>query len=474
MFARKVLLAIAVFMFLCGISRAASEDKASALEKENAQLRQRVDNLEKKVDDLTKMMEAKSQPASPAEPNKSAAPAKSAGQVKPEGQASSQTKLSDEDVKKILASLKQNENKKNVFSNLDVELYGMIKLDAAYDSSKTSVGNYAQWVENENKNDHDSQFSMTPKQTRIDMKINGPANDEFRTSGLVEIDFYGTDAGENKAGILLRHAYMQFDWPKDRFSILAGQTSDLISPLFPSTLNYTVNWWVGNIGYRRPQIRFTKIYALDKDVDWTIAGALVRTIGSATNDFTTDAGKASGMPGLQARTALKFPFFGDKPTEVGFSSHWAKEELDTNSYGQHKNFYSWSYNIDITQPVNKWLAFKGELFTGQDLSTYLGGIGQGVNTKTNKEIGSKGGWIAASLGPWDKWNFNLGAGVDTACKDDVDTGGRTLNRNVFGNMIYSFDKNAKVGLELSHWRTEYKGPGGAEDLRAQMSFMYNF
>jgi hypothetical protein len=429
MFARKVLLTVVVFISLCSIGRAASEDKVSSLEKENAQLRQRVDNLEKKVDVLTKMMEAKSQPARSAEPNKPAVPAK------PAEQAIQQPKLSDEDVKKILASIKQNEN---------------------------------------NKNDRDSQFSMTPKQTRIDMKIYGPQSEEFKTSGLVEIDFYGTDAGENKAGILLRHAYMQLDWPKDRFSILAGQTSDLISPLYPSTLNYTVNWWVGNIGYRRPQIRFTKIYALDKDVDWTIAGAFVRTIGSTSNIFTPDTGRESGLPGLQARTALKFPFFGDKPTEVGFSSHWAKEELDTDPYGHHKNFYSWSYNIDITQPVNKWLAFKSELFTGQDLSTYLGGIGQGINTTTNKEIGSKGGWIAASLGPWDKWNFNVGAGVDTADKDDVDTGARTLNRNVFGNMIYSFDKNAKVGLELSHWRTEYKGPGGAESFRAQMAFMYNF
>ncbi len=464
MFARKVLLTIAVFMFSCSIGRAVSEDKVSSLEKENAQLRQRVENLERKVDELTKMIAPKPQPTQPAQPAKPAEP------------AVQQPKLSDDDIKKILAGLERNKQTgKNVFSSLDVELYGMLKLDAAYDSSKIHNGNYADWVESEATNDNDGQFSMTPRQTRLGMKIYGPQNEEFKTSGLVEIDFYGNpDAGENKAGILLRHAYMQFDWPKDRFSILAGQTSDLISPLFPSTLNYTVNWWVGNIGYRRPQIRFTKIYALSKDIDWTIAGALARTIGSTTNIFTTDAGKESGLPGLQARTALKFPFFGDKPSEIGLSGHWAKEELDTDTYGHHVNFDSWSYNVDVTQPVNKWLAFKGEAFAGENLGAYLGGIGQGVNTSTNQEIGSKGGWVAASLGPWDKWSFTVGSGVDTADRDDVATGDRTLNRNVFGNMIYSFDKNAKVGLELSHWRTEYKGPGDAESFRAQMSFMYNF
>jgi hypothetical protein len=467
MYPQKTVLTFLLFTLLCGISSAASEDKITSLEQENTQLRQRVDNLEKKVEQLTQMM---SQNQQPLPPEKSAEP------------AAQQSKLNDEDVKKILAGIKkEDQNRKNIFSSLDVELYGMLKLDSAYDSAKTNNGNYAGWVESGAKDAHDSQFSMTPKQTRLGIKISGPQNDEFKTSGLVEFDFYGTDAGENKAALLLRHAYLQFDWPKDRFSILAGQTSDLISPLFPSTLNYTVGWWVGNIGYRRPQIRFTKIYALGKNIDWTIAAALTRTIKStpdkSATDFTADTGRESGLPGIQARTALKFPFFGDKPTEIGFSGHWTKEEFDTDDYGHHVNFDSWSNNIDIIQPVNKWLAFKGELFTGENLSAYFGGIGQGVHKVSSSkynEIASKGGWVAASLGPWGKWSFTLGSGVDKVNKDDVETGSRTLNRNVFGNVIYSLDKNAKVGFELSHWRTEYKGPGDAEDLRAQMSFMYSF
>jgi hypothetical protein len=82
--------------------------------------------------------------------------------------------------------------------------------------------------------------------------------------------------------------------------------------------------------------------------------------------------------------------------------------------------------------------------------------------------------VAATLGPWEKWRFNIGAGIDDVDADDVNVGDRTLNRTVFGNVIYSVSKNTEIGLELSHWRTDYKGPGDAEDFRAQTSFIYKF
>ena len=35
-------------------------------------------------------------------------------------------------------------------------------------------------------------------------------------------------------------------------------------------------------------------------------------------------------------------------------------------------------NLDVLQPVTSVLTIKGELFTGENLGTYFGGIGQGV------------------------------------------------------------------------------------------------
>jgi hypothetical protein len=138
------------------------------------------------------------------------------------------------------------------------------------------------------------------------------------------------------------------------------------------------------------------------------------------------------------------------------------------------DFDTQSINLDVTQPVFPWMVVLGELFAGQDLNEYFGGIGQGVNTTTLKEISANGGWVAISLGPWSQWSFNVGGGVDEVDRDDVGAGARTRNTSVFVNLLYAFNKSAQVGLEVSHWDTHYKGPGDADDVRAQASFIYKF
>ncbi len=454
----KILIITLALLAIPAASFAASSDK-NKLADENTKLRQRVEKLEKELAELKKIVLQQAQNKAPAETQPELLP-----------------KLSDIEIQKIAAIIQQDisdiSKKKPLWSGLDIELYGYIKADASYDTSRVNPGNYIVWVDSEATNDNDNEFNMTANQTRLGLKIKGPMDEGIETSGLIEVDFYG-GGDENKAHLRMRHAYLKIDWPEERFNIIAGQTWDVVSPLYPSTLNFTILWDSGNIGYRHPQIRLTKSFTLDNDVELKLEGALSRTIGDDELVTTAGAksGEDSGFPTLQGRTSLKFPLLAYKPTEVGFSGHYGEEE-----YGS-RDLDTWSLNLDLTQPVNKWLTIKGEMFKGENLDNYLGGIGQGVRNPTttaNNEIGSKGGWVAATLGPWEKWRFNIGAGIDDVDADDVNAGARTLNRSVFGNVIYSLNKNTEIGLELSHWRTDYKGPGDAEDFRAQTSFIYKF
>jgi hypothetical protein len=436
-----------------GLCRAAGSDLAG----ENAELRQRVERLEKELAEIKRLL-AQQAPAQRSE-------------VKPSevAQRGEQRKIAEAAPAAPL--------KKPVWSNLDIQLYGYLKLDAAYDSSRIDDGNFAKWVDPENERDNDNQFNMTANQSRFGVQINGPDDEPVKASGRAEVDFYG-GGSENKSHLMMRHAYMKLDWPEDRFTIIAGQTSDVISPLYPSTVNYSVGWWTGNIGYRRPQLRLTKQLALGCDTDLKLEGALARTIGR-DNMLTpkSESGEDAGFPSFQARASVTLPLFGAQKTTVGVSGHWGEEEYDI--AGGEKDFQTWSLNLDLTQPVNEWLSIKGELFTGENLSAYLGGVGQGVITDTSKpnfykEIGSSGGWIAAALGPWDKVRFNIGTGMDDVDAGQINSGDRTLNRSVFGNIIYSANKNTDIGFELSHWRTEYYGHGDADAIRAQTSLMYKF
>ncbi|UCC97834.1 MAG: hypothetical protein JSW66_18560 [Phycisphaerales bacterium] len=425
---------VSLLLLTNAASTALAADNADLAEK-NAQLQQRVEKLDKELEELRKTVMERT------------------------ASADAQTH-------------------KPVWSSLDIQLYGYLKLDAAYDSSRIDNGNYAKWVEQENANGDDDQFNMTANQTRLGMLINGPDGGAMSTSGRVEVDFY-EGGGENKARLMMRHAYMELDWPDDRFSIIAGQTFDVISPLFPSTVNYTVGWWTGNIGYRRPQVRLTKEYGLDTQTDLRLEGAFARTIGRDNVSLagTTDSGEDAGFPSLQGRASLSRPLFGPEPSTIGVSGHWGQEEYDITTGGSNREFTTWSLNLDVTQPVHKWLSIKGELFTGENLSAYLGGIGQGVTTaglNQYEEIGSTGGWIAAGLGPWDKARFNLGVGMDDVERGNVNAGDRTMNRSAFGNVFYSLNKSTEWAFELSHWRTEYHGSGDGDSLRAQASMIYKF
>jgi hypothetical protein len=173
------------------------------------------------------------------------------------------------------------------------------------------------------------------------------------------------------------------------------------------------------------------------------------------------------------------PWLEAGPMTFGVSGHIGKEEYDTSATSTSgRDFDSWSVNFDYLQPLTSWMTLKAEVFKGENLDSYFGGIGQGVRSVPggghDREIGSEGGWCALALGPWDQWSFNTGIGIDDVDRDDVNVGDRTLNRVVFANAIYALNEHADVGVELSHWRTDYRGPGDADNVRLQAALKYKF
>jgi hypothetical protein len=401
--------------------------------KENAQLRQRVETLEKQVEQLQTTVKPPAAAATPA----------------PEAPAGFDP------------------GKKPLWSTLDIQLYGYIKLDAAWDSSGVFPGDYVLYTRQGREGD--DEFNITARQTRLGARITGPDAGNMKTSGVIELDFYGAAGAENKANVLLRHAYMIFDWPDDKFSLLAGQASDVISPLYPNTLNYTVLWDAGNIGYRHPQVRATQKLLVCDDMTLELSGAISRTIGDVEllTPVVITPGADAGFPTFQGRAGLTFPWFGFKPTTVGVSAHWGREQ-----YSSSNKVDSWSLNLDVLQPICPVVTVKGELYVGENLDDYFGGIGQGV--RGAHAIGDAGGWFAVTLTPWEAWSFNVGAGLDDVESGDVNANDRLSNRSLFANAVYALNKSADIGVEISQWRTDFKNAADVDDFRIQTSFIYKF
>ena len=117
------------------------------------------------------------------------------------------------------------EDGESVLSKFGIKVYGRLKADASYDTSRTDDGNFARWVMPEGDKDDDDLFNLTARESRLGLNLTGPGAPSIETSGRVEIDFY-EGGSENKSRIMMRHAYIQLDWPDYDMSLLAGQTSD--------------------------------------------------------------------------------------------------------------------------------------------------------------------------------------------------------------------------------------------------------
>ena len=394
-----------------------------------------------------------------------------------------QQQMREEEAKRPQKAAAEKAEKKEspIISNFKFKPYGYIKLDAAYDDSRTNYGNFVLYVPNESQHKNDNEYNMTAKQTRLGLDIMAPETYDWQAWGRIEFDFYGDGAThENKASVLLRHAFLELK--KGNLSLLAGQTSDVISPLNIDTLNYTVGWSVGNIGYRRPQLRGTYTYPVSQTTKLISALALSRTTGTVNEDLDLDTvndGSDSGFPTVQGRLALATKLLTSNATVFGISGHYGEEEIDwkkrpTAPGTRQVSAKSWSINGDFDVPLTTKISVKGEAFSGYNLDDYFGGILQGVNPTTRDVIKSVGGWMQLSYKRNDKWNYRLGFGIDDPREKDLSKTMRSRNAFYFGNVVYSLIPPVDIGLEYSYWETDNKSLSTGTDNRIQTSIIYKW
>ena len=372
-------------------------------------------------------------------------------------------------------------------SGVTATLYGFASLNAAYEDSKSNNGNFANFVAvSDLTNKNDGGWHLTPNLTRIGFNLSsGNDSTYFKANGKVEVDFYGGGSG-NAPNPRLRHGYGEISFGKTGFSILGGQTWDVISPLGTPTLNAGVLNNSGDAGLRRAQLRLTeKIPVAGGSVD--IAAAVVRTIGENQPYNTTSAsetGVDADIPTFQGRIGIAIPLWvKDKKFGLGVSGHYGKEEIDLDATGDTKNIPTWSANVDLTLPITGAITILGEGFIGENLDTYAAGIGRGFAANANdpesvKSIEAYGGWIALQAKLIQKLAINVGSGIDKLNRDDIEkVGGREQNISVFANATYSLTDAFSLGVEYLHVQTDYLTAGTVKEAdlnRYQLSATYGF
>ena len=372
----------------------------------------------------------------------------------------------------------RNEMRKFAWTKGDFTIvpYGYLWGNTVYSTERTSPGSYTLYALSASTGP-ESECIVDARNTRLGFDVSGPKIpwlDDAVTGGKVEIDFQQTVLStENKPSVLLRHAY--FDVKNDEFRLLVGQTWDVISPLYPGMLMYSVGWDAGDIGYRRAQVRGERDFALS-DVSLVTAQLSINQI--VDPDTTTlIKGESSGWPLIEGRAAWTVGHRGPDclPITIGVSGHIGDEEFDysTNQFNDHRR--TWSGNIDLRVPITHRLGFQGECQVGENLSPFLGGIGQGIDPTTLRTIRDAGGWFEF----WYDWTPTLHSHVGYSVDDPNDhdlatTGERKYNQFYFGNLTFDVTKNFLVGVEVSSWRTLYVNELPGDSLRCEFVAKYGF
>ena len=365
--------------------------------------------------------------------------------------------------------------------------YGYLWGNTVYSTERTSPGSYTLFVLSPSGAvPQSNECIVDVRNTRLGFDVLGPPIpllDCAKGGGRVEIDFQSplnTTAGENKATVMLRHAYLEVK--DDDFRLLAGQTWDVISPLNPDMLMYSVGWDGGNIGYRRAQFRGERYFNFS-DVSMVTAELSINPQvfvdnAGTTTPLATLTGEPSNWPIIEGRTAWTIGHRGKDcyPIEVGLSGHIGEQEFIYSVGKVDELRRTWSGNVNVRVPLTERLGVEGECYIGENLGTFLGGVGQGINPYTLNTIRDAGGWVEI----WYDWSQRLHSHVGYSVDDPNDhdfahyTGGKIYNQFYFGNLTYDVTKKFLVGLEVSSWKTLYFGQLPGDSVRTEFVAKYGF
>jgi hypothetical protein len=376
-----------------------------------------------------------------------------------------------------------------VRSGFNFKLYGFLRGDLEVDSDRMSFDSQLPFFvlspDDPSTTQKDTgEVTFHPRLSRLGFDVNAPKIAKgWQPTAKLETDFFNAiidrpapanpalPAGPNnpflardlvsnsRAALRIRHAYVRLQ--KGDWHVLMGQTWDVISPIFPSLNADTVMWNAGNTADRRPQIRVGYEPKRGKG-QWSFVGMVGASGAVDGQDLDGDGfrdGEGSKTPTVQARigymAASRVP---GQNWSAGIWGHLAHQEVNRFFVAGQSNFSSHLVGADLSLPLSKRLRLQGEIWTGQNLSDVRGGIGQGINVPTGKEVSAKGGWVEASYRVNPRYLFNIGTTLDQPDSSDLTAASaRTRNSTLYLTNRYSLGNGLSLGFDYAYWRTKFKG-----------------
>jgi X-X-X-Leu-X-X-Gly heptad repeat protein len=299
------------------------------------------------------------------------------------------------------------------------------------------------------------------KSTYLGAAVIGPCVGSLQVGGFVLAYLYGEIVTEDVPGIFFARAYGELKNDFWRFSF--GLDGDLVVPLYPTTINWSIANGVGNMGYQRAQFRVERYICPYANSQWTLQFALTDPTVTSFANFNLSEGlqESNGWPNLEGRVVWgwgpKCELAGEvkRTVEVGVSG--LVGELRRTGLGPPVVEDVWACGLDAQMRLTDWCGVKGELFSGQTIGTYNAAIVQNFNA--NREgIRSRGGWGEFYVYWTPCLHSHFGYCVDNPRNADLTAGLPSRNELVYGNIFWDLTASIELGFEISRWETSYMAP----------------
>ncbi len=347
-----------------------------------------------------------------------------------------------------------------VWTKYNMKLYGKIKTDVNYDTAQFTHNDFLSAVKAGSDHKNDS-TNFNPRDTRFGF-IASHAFGDWVAKGRFEIDFYGTNSGDNLIP-RMRLAYVDVSNTSTQTSVRVGQDWIPVATLNPRTVDFGILSAAGNLWWRVPQITVRQRF-----------GAFELT-GSLMKHRRTNTANEDRMPWILARLALNGGILGEG-NMIALGGGYRHAD-----YGQNtsENTDRWLIAGELKYAIGP-VSLQGELWTGEGLGRNF--LRYDLDMADNgKPAAAYGGWfdVRYTLGAMA---FTAGYGFDNPNNSDIETftydGANpdkrfTRNEQYYLNAWYTISKPLKVGIEWVHVETERHSEINTGN-RYTTSLMYNF
>ena len=363
--------------------------------------------------------------------------------------------------------------------SLRLQVYGYIKADLSHDTQSTAPksGDFTFYVLPEVGGEKDGQTRLAARESRFGLSLFGPDTETWKTTGKIEMDFYG-GGNANSYNPRLRLAYVDAAHSSG-LSIRMGQDWDAFNEVMARINNFGALADAGALGLRRPQARVTQEVKLSDSTKVVLKAAVAQTVGEDLDGAGFDDGSDADVPSFQFNVALHQKLWAEKPARIAFSGHYGQETLDATVSNaltavDATDYDTWSVQGSAFLPLTKCMAVQGNVWQGANLDTYYGAIGQGINMALGEEIEAIGGWAQLLIDPTEKISLGLGYSIDDPEDEDLSAGMRCKNEMVWVYGAYKFTAALMGIAEYSQMTTDYLEKPDATNDRVQVSMKYTF